>query len=614
VEGEAMTLEEVAGKLAKAKRAAICQCPGYNACCPAHDDKSPSFGVWETHDGWIKFKCQKGCTEDAIMRSLGMTTADKRVYPNGHVHNVKPDTSYIYRDADGSYLFEKHRWYKPDGKKTFSQRVKKDKGYENNLSSLHEKAKTFYHLPEVLKAIEKGKTIYVNEGEKAVESFRQRGYTATCQPGGAHALCETKWLPMHTEALRGANVVVVADNDKLGKVFAAYIVEQLTGVAKSVVAVQPKCNTEKADAFDHFAEGYDVGDFVPMEPWVEPKTVLKSTTFTEETFEPIELDYLWEPRMPRGKMVLWDADGGTQKTTLLLAVAAGFSIGKLPCGDGDCDKVKTAYFHKGEDDSAELATVYRANYGDLSMIEFFEDQAFCLSSEGLKVLEDTLVEGGFTNVVFDALIYFCSHLQREAWKDPQAILPVLHGLSLVARRTNCTINNIRHTTKGAPGKAASELGFGSVQFRNSHRGQMVMRYHPDVTGLIVVTDEKGSLLSARGDAFAFRRQGGEVLYVSNFDNPFDAKDTYATRLDVKKKAQDWLRAQLSTGPKLAADVVKAGEVIGYQKRTLQRALRDIGGITSKDNFKTGWVWSLGGTESQIPMYWKDKEDDDDPFM
>lgn len=345
--------------------------------------------------------------------------------------------------------------------------------------------------------------------------------------------------------------------------------------------------------------GRETKGYVDRRTGVTPEIItdddglLSGVTLDNKTFTPKEVSFLWEPRLRYGKCILWDADGGTGKTSLLAAIAAGFSIGQLPCGDGPCEPIRTAYFHKGEDDNDEIATIFKANGGDLSMITWFNSPEFNLHDEGLEALEKTIIKGEYKFVVFDALIYFCQHLQREGWKDPMAILPSLQGLARVADRTGCCISNVRHTTKGIVGKQASELGFGSVQFRNSHRGQMVMRHHPTEKNLIIVTDEKGNLLSPRGEAFAFRRKGAEIEFVSDFDNPFDAKDTFEARQATKAFAKDWLVKRLSQ-PTSAQIIYEDGEKDGLHKRTLQRALKEIGGTSYRQGFGGGsyMVWSL----------------------
>jgi hypothetical protein len=44
----------------------------WTACCPAHDDKTPSFGVALAHDGKILMHCWSGCSINEICYALGI--------------------------------------------------------------------------------------------------------------------------------------------------------------------------------------------------------------------------------------------------------------------------------------------------------------------------------------------------------------------------------------------------------------------------------------------------------------------------------------------------------------------------------------------------------------
>jgi len=68
---------------------------GYTACCPAHDDKNPSFAISEGGDGTVLMYCQAGCTIEDIVGSLGLTISD--LYPDKmpgyHIPNL--DMEYL---------------------------------------------------------------------------------------------------------------------------------------------------------------------------------------------------------------------------------------------------------------------------------------------------------------------------------------------------------------------------------------------------------------------------------------------------------------------------------------------------------------------------------------
>lgn len=46
------------------------------ACCPAHEDKSPSLGFTEHSNGDIGFVCRAGCDKESILGAMGLTWSD----------------------------------------------------------------------------------------------------------------------------------------------------------------------------------------------------------------------------------------------------------------------------------------------------------------------------------------------------------------------------------------------------------------------------------------------------------------------------------------------------------------------------------------------------------
>jgi len=46
------------------------------ACCPAHNDKSPSLSIKELPDGKVILNCFGGCTAEEVVNSIGLTMSD----------------------------------------------------------------------------------------------------------------------------------------------------------------------------------------------------------------------------------------------------------------------------------------------------------------------------------------------------------------------------------------------------------------------------------------------------------------------------------------------------------------------------------------------------------
>lgn len=245
--------------------------------CPAHDDNDASLHVSPGTKQPVVMMCHANCQTPDILTAgnidLQMLMSPRD--PNDYGRNadadmwtpikdeagrsIPPSHIYKYTDADGNTLYEVLRILKPNGKKTFVQRQPdKDKPgrYKWNLNGAE---RVLYHLPEVLRAVQNGETIFVVEGEKDVESWRRRGFVATCGAMGAG-----KWEPEYTKALAASNVVVIADADAPGRAHAQLVKEQLDEVG-CVVAIW-EAMTGCKDSTDHFDAGGTVETFLETVP------------------------------------------------------------------------------------------------------------------------------------------------------------------------------------------------------------------------------------------------------------------------------------------------------------------------------------------------------------
>ena len=78
-------LDALLFKLDKVKRTGK---DSYLACCPAHDDKSPSLNIREVSEESILLICRAGCDTENVLSAIGMTFTD--LYPPQQ-HHGKPE-------------------------------------------------------------------------------------------------------------------------------------------------------------------------------------------------------------------------------------------------------------------------------------------------------------------------------------------------------------------------------------------------------------------------------------------------------------------------------------------------------------------------------------------
>ena len=171
--------------------------------------------------------------------------------------NLTLVATYDYHDEHGELLFQKLRYINEDGKKRFFQRKPDPKAKNGWDYKLGDTPKVLYNLPAVLQAVKDGKDIIVVEGEKDADTLIGMGYVATSPPNGAG-----KWLPIHTEALKGARVDIFADNDEPGWDHALMVQKELEQVGCDVaVFVCP----DSKDITDHIAKGGKISELELLE-------------------------------------------------------------------------------------------------------------------------------------------------------------------------------------------------------------------------------------------------------------------------------------------------------------------------------------------------------------
>jgi 5S rRNA maturation endonuclease (ribonuclease M5) len=220
---------------------------GWKALCPAHDDQKQSLHVSEGKDGRVLIHCHAGCSVNNICQALGIDLRDlfpqkPKVYAGGKSPIV---ATYDYRAANGKLLFQVCR---TADKRFFQRRPDGKGGWINGLGDVKP---VLYRLPEVLQALKQGETIFIPEGEKDVDNLARLGLAATCNPMGAG-----KWRDHYSNWLKGANVVILPDNDEPGRKHAQQVAQSLYGKAASVKVLELPGLPAKGDVSDWLEAGH----------------------------------------------------------------------------------------------------------------------------------------------------------------------------------------------------------------------------------------------------------------------------------------------------------------------------------------------------------------------
>jgi hypothetical protein len=256
-----MKFEEVLSRFPDAKKVGS----GWMAKCPAHMDHNPSLSISLGDEGRTLLKCHAGCATKKIVSAVGLEMSDlfaknrNAEIPNGDSRRIVEEYNYCGRGGEMHYQVVR---YDP---KDFCQRRPNGKGgWIWNTDGIQ---KVLFRLPETLRAINAGKTVFICEGEKDVLAMEKHDLAATCNSGGAVDKPDSKkWQDNYTETLRSADVVIIADKDTAGRTHAQLVAGKIYGVAKSVRIIElPDTNGKPVkDSHDYFAAGGTVAELTAL--------------------------------------------------------------------------------------------------------------------------------------------------------------------------------------------------------------------------------------------------------------------------------------------------------------------------------------------------------------
>lgn len=332
------------------------------ARCPVstshtHGDKSPSLSVGESPVGKALITCHTGCTVPQICQALNLSMRD--LFPDDGAPKVTgkdhPEAVYDYHSEDGTLLFQVVKIRRADGGKTFRARApipdELGGGWTHNANGIR---RVLYHLPQVIKAVAEQRMVVITEGEKDSENAQWWWPDAACttNPFGAGP---GKWQAEYNEVFRGADVVIVADDDTIGHGHAWEIKMNLAGIARSCRIFLPargfkdlsemmgagktvrdlrpygpdQIDPEPVDELDEFGLPATVtGELVDSEDWAH---LVDWAEFWAEEYA--DEDWLCYPIIPTGRSVAVYAKAKEGKSAVILAAVAALATGKPVFGE-----------------------------------------------------------------------------------------------------------------------------------------------------------------------------------------------------------------------------------------------------------------------------------------
>lgn len=305
--------------------------------------------------------------------------------------------------------------------------------------------------------------------------------------------------------------------------------------------------------------------------------------------QPEEVNWLWYPYIPFGKLTIIQGDSGEGKTSFVLAVISAMTKGEALLERDSAEPVNVIY-QTAEDGLADTIRPRLDALGaDCSRVLVIDEskKELSLSDERIKqAIEET-----------DAKLIVLDPLQAYLGADvdmhrANEVRPILKRLGAVAEQTGCAVVLIRHLNK-MMGQKSGHRGMGSVDFQAAARSVLLVGRTKDDPHLRIVVPDKSSL-APEGDSIAFAL---DPQFGFQWKGYCDCKadELLGGKSQVQTKtmtAEDELK-KLLTDTMAAEEAMRHITEIGISERTLKIAKKNFGVISERKNGQ--WFWLLPNT-------------------
>lgn len=328
-----------------------------------------------------------------------------------------------------------------------------------------------------------------------------------------------------------------------------------------------------------------------------------------ETVEVEQIEWLFYPFIPYGKVTIIQGDPGEGKTTMVLQIIAKLTKGEeiLPRQENTAeakDGVETAAdsdMKLSESPIEPVNVIYQtaedglgdtikprllAAGADCSRVLVIDDREQPLTMLDIR-LEEAIVQTKARLVVLDPIQGFLG--AEVDMHRANEIRPLMKRVAVLAEKYHCAIILIGHMNKNSNGKS-SYRGLGSIDFQAAARSVLIVGRIKDEPEIRVVCHVKSSL-APEGKSIAFRldKETG-FEWIGEYDISADDLLSGDSRGQKSRKENEFLLEILANGGMAQRKIEEEAEKRGIKKKTLRNAKLEL----EIDSVKRGnqWFWML----------------------
>jgi predicted ATP-dependent serine protease len=321
---------------------------------------------------------------------------------------------------------------------------------------------------------------------------------------------------------------------------------------------------------------------------LEEKIELKMIKMSE--IQTQEIEWLWYPFIPYGKLTIIQGDPGDGKTTMVLNLAAKLSKGEQMDEGMNITEPTTVIYQTAEDGLADTVKPRLELAGaDCERIVVIDESDKSLSMVDER-LEEAIQKTKAKLLILDPIqAYLGGGMDMNRANEARDMTKKLGAL---AEKYKCAIVLIGHMNKASGNKAAYR-GMGSIDFFAVARSVLLVGRVEGEPELRAVVQIKNNL-AAFGHPKAFALSEDGFRWMGDYEITADeVLGGIAPKANKMEQAKRMLRELAETTNAVqSSEVFEMADEQGISKRTMENAKKELGIRAKKIN--NSWYWELGG--------------------